>query len=68
MIGFVIQECPCPRCAHRRTVRVGSSSNAFCFNCRYGWGGGWQVNNAQHAFGVREQARLELYRAAIQAV
>jgi ribosomal protein L37AE/L43A len=35
--GIVIQERRCPRCGNRRTVRRGSSSRSFCFNCRYGW-------------------------------
>jgi hypothetical protein len=58
--GIVIQEHACPRCANRRTVRVGSMLRLFCFNCRHSWAPTYQ-------FTPVELARLATYRAAVQA-
>jgi hypothetical protein len=75
--GFVIEEQSCPRCANRRTVRVADGSS-FCFNCRLQWSvqdaaGGPAARGAAASgrqpepFGLAEQARLTIYRAAVRA-
>ena len=35
--GTMIQERRCPRCGIRRTVRMGRTRVALCFNCRFHW-------------------------------
>jgi hypothetical protein len=75
--GFVIEEQSCPRCANRRTVRVADGSS-FCFNCRLQWpahdAAGGDARRGMAAlgpqpgsFGLAEQARLTIYRAAVRA-
>jgi hypothetical protein len=68
MNGAVIQEYPCPRCSNRRTIRLGTTENSFCFNCRHAFAGRRAASTLlRHIFGPSELARLERYRAAIQA-
>jgi hypothetical protein len=75
--GFLIQELSCPRCTIRRTMGL-ANGNSFCFNCRFQWP--TQPVAGDHAaramiappqpsepFGVAEQARLAIYRAAVRA-
>jgi hypothetical protein len=65
--GYLIQERACPRCAIRRTVRLGQGGS-LCFNCHFQWTpepvalgpSGWVFERA-------ERARLEIYRAAVRA-
>ena len=74
---MVIQQSRCPRCAIRRTVRLGARG-AFCFNCRLQWdteraahqgmkAAGSTPPPLQHPFVPAELIRLERYRAAIRA-
>ena len=74
---MTIVEFRCPRCAIRRTVRVGHWGG-FCFNCRFAWDrpasadaasvpSGAPVQSALGLFGPAELLRLERYRAALQA-
>lgn len=74
MNGATIQQHPCPRCAIRRTVRIGRVS--FCFNCRLRWGSRWAEvfdTSAEprvqlpYTFTAAETARLTIYRNAIRA-
>jgi hypothetical protein len=73
MHTFTVQLRHCPRCAIRRTVRVGSDVRSFCFNCRYRWdprtpGSIEPVRVAAEAiFTPDELARLRVYRRAVQA-
>jgi hypothetical protein len=73
MHTFTVQEQRCPRCAIRRTVRVGSDDRSFCFNCRYRWdprapGSIEPVRiRAEAIFTPAELARLRVYRRAVQA-
>jgi hypothetical protein len=72
--GIIIQERACPRCAHRRTVRVGNSARLFCFNCRHAWAASdehilqapWPALDS-YVFQPAELARLRMYRAAVRA-
>jgi hypothetical protein len=63
--GFLIQDRACPRCANRRTVRLGQDKSV-CFNCRYQWQAE-RVPAPGWAFTDVEQARLAIYRAAVRA-
>ena len=70
MYGTIIQEHSCPRCGIRRTVRLGLSTNSFCFNCRFGWRPGAVLTAAHgdtHVFTPTELNRLTAYRDAIRA-
>ena len=60
MNGITILERSCPRCAHRRTVRIGTSAQLVCFNCRGQW-------TNDYAFTDLELQRLRAYRAAVSA-
>jgi hypothetical protein len=62
--GIIIQERACPRCANRRTVRVGSLARLFCFNCRHAWAA---ADSIQFPFTPAELQRLKAYRAAVRA-
>ena len=68
MNSITILEQPCPHCANRRIVRLGRSSELFCFNCRRRWDSSeFEVNNSYgHPFTEAELARLRIYRAAIR--
>jgi ribosomal protein L37AE/L43A len=70
---MTIEQRPCPRCAIRRTVRMGTWG-WFCFNCRLHLAavdvsgpGDIPTDAAGHQFTSAELLRLERYRAAIQA-
>jgi hypothetical protein len=74
---MIIMEQRCPRCAIRRTARLGAS-RSLCFNCGLKWGrpasateaAALRVAPAQtlsYPFSPAELVRLERYRAAIQA-
>jgi hypothetical protein len=63
--GIVIHEQPCPRCRIRRTVRLGLSAKAFCFNCRLQWVAGESAE--PYRFDALQLARLAAYRSAIRA-
>ena len=74
MNGATIQEYPCPRCAIRRTVSIGSA--LFCSNCRLHWCSQWGKAlgatveprpEPSYPFTAAETARLRIYRAAIHA-
>ncbi|MBV9356974.1 MAG: hypothetical protein JO023_15795 [Chloroflexi bacterium] len=73
MHTFTVQEHRCPRCAIRRTVRVGSDERSFCFNCRYRWDPRTPGRiepvplGAEAIFTPAELARLRVYRRAVQA-
>ena len=71
MNGKTIQQVHCPRCAIRRTVRIGRSNLSFCFNCRMQWRPGYGAPTSARATAPAIdpvlQARLENYRAAVQA-
>jgi hypothetical protein len=62
--GYVIQERSCPRCAIRRTVRLGRGL-ALCFNCRYHWDA--HPLPPAEQFDAAARARLVSYRAAVRA-
>ena len=74
---MTIVEFRCPRCAIRRTARLGEWGR-FCFNCRLRWHGEVAPADAalaphtvpfaatRYPFGPHELRRLEWYRAAIQ--
>jgi hypothetical protein len=74
---MTIQYVRCPRCAIRRTVRLGTWG-AFCFNCRLQWDtlpaaqpatgvAGSTPPPVQYPFAPAELIRIERYRAAVQA-
>ena len=73
MHTFTVQDQRCPRCAIRRTVRVGSDARSFCFNCRYRWDPRAPASLepvrllAESVFDADELARLRVYRRAVQA-
>jgi hypothetical protein len=72
---MIVQETRCPRCAIRRTVRLGTWG-LFCFNCRMRiepecpaapprrLGCLWVPD---YPFSPAELLRLEYFRAAVQA-
>jgi hypothetical protein len=69
---MMIEPRPCPRCAIRRTARL-DTWGVFCFNCRFRLDGG-EVDAPMRPSEVppcrlqpAELARLERYRAAVQA-
>jgi hypothetical protein len=37
MHWMTIEHCTCPRCAIRRTTRLGQSRGGFCFTCKFQW-------------------------------
>jgi hypothetical protein len=59
MNGITILEQPCPRCANRRTVRIGTSTHLVCFNCRGQW-------TNDYTFTQAEVKRLTDYREAVR--
>jgi hypothetical protein len=69
-----VEEClPCPRCGYRRVMQRGARAY-FCFQCRYGWPVGPQVDGYWQAvvdplssFPPEMHARLIAYRGAILA-
>ena len=70
---MIIQQARCPRCAIRRTVRLGAWG-AFCFNCRLQWptreapvSHPVGTPRPQHGLGPDAVARLAVYRAAVRA-
>ena len=76
--GIVIQERRCSRCSNRRTVRMGTSNVAFCFNCRHKWAANGSTARRHegavvvmpapyYTFGPGERERLNRYRAAVRA-
>ena len=60
MNSMSIVEQRCPRCANRRTVHLGYTTNLFCFNCRLRW------DPPQYEFSEAERTRLQSYRRAVQ--
>ena len=73
--GMVIQERSCPRCSIHRTVQVGTSKIAFCFNCRLQWSANGSsalrderalavTATVPYRFGPTELARLRMYRTS----
>ena len=62
--GFLIEDRACPRCANRRTVRLGQDKSV-CFNCRFRWVP--EPVERWPSFTDVERARLEIYRAAVWA-
>jgi hypothetical protein len=64
---LVVQERACPRCATKRTVRIGTSATSFCFNCRTRWSGGSVASPARPVLEAAVQRRWEIYRAAVRA-
>jgi hypothetical protein len=65
--GYLIQDRACPRCANRRTVRLGQGSS-LCFNCRYHWDPEpVELMPAGWSFDAAERSRLVIYRAAVRA-
>jgi hypothetical protein len=69
---MMIEQRPCPRCATRRTARLGTWG-AFCFNCRLRLAsddGDVPIRPAEvppYRFQPAELVRLERYQAAVQA-
>jgi hypothetical protein len=63
--GLTIKEAPCPRCANKRTANLGTHGSV-CFNCRHRFEPPRPTANLA-AFSASELARLEVYRAAVQA-
>ena len=69
---MTIEQRPCPRCAIRRTARLGTWG-AFCFNCHLHLASGKvdvPIRPAEvppYRFQPAELVRLERYRAAVQA-
>ena len=73
MHTFSIQDQRCPRCAIRRTARVGTDARSFCFNCRYRWDPRMPSSVepirflAETIFSADELTRLRVYRRAVRA-
>jgi hypothetical protein len=80
--GFVIAHVPCPRCGHAQTVRLGYGSFCFNCRWQWGAhsvrnsdtqveaspaGTAVVAPRERLPFTVAELARLESYRAAVQA-
>ena len=61
MTSLTLWDRACPRCRIRRTVRVGMSDQALCFNCRHRWD-----TRLATPFSRAELARLSVYRRAVQ--
>jgi ribosomal protein L37AE/L43A len=71
--GILIQERTCPRCAIRRTARLGQGTS-FCFNCRLKWPTraapvAQRVGTPlpHQMLGPADLARMAVYRAAVRA-
>src|SRR5437868_411983 len=70
--GIIIQERACPRCAIRRTARLGYGAS-FCFNCRFQsptdaapLPHSAELPSPLFVFAPDELARLNVYRTAVR--
>jgi hypothetical protein len=70
--GIIIQEQACPRCAIRRTARLGYGAS-LCFNCHFQWPtdaarlpNTTELPSPLFVFASDELARLSVYRTAVR--